>query len=258
MKNRLEDKEYKMETIKLALFLGELLIRNGAETYRVEDSVLRICKSRGYNHVNCFTTPTVIIISDDKFDGLCFMKTIESRGMNLYKISILNNFSREFVNKKDPDMNKEIDRLREIDRMKAYPTPVYLMATGLGSACFAATIGGDQIMTFILTFFTSIVATYVYDKMQKFMSITMFSTVISSIIITFLGVALYRLGLIPHQTGLIVGSIMPLLPGVAFIKAMRDLISGNLISGTARLAEVANILVAIAAGVALVLGVGGV
>ncbi len=61
MVNKLEDKEYKMQTIKLALFLGELLVKNGAETYRVEDSVLRICKSRGYNHINCFTTPTVTV-----------------------------------------------------------------------------------------------------------------------------------------------------------------------------------------------------
>ena len=30
---------------------------------------------------------------------------------------------------------------------------------------------------------------------------------------------------------LIVGSIMPLLPGVSFIKGIRDLISGDLISG---------------------------
>ncbi len=29
MKNRLEDKEYKKQTIKLALFLGELLVKTG-------------------------------------------------------------------------------------------------------------------------------------------------------------------------------------------------------------------------------------
>ena len=121
MKNRLEDQEYKKQTIKLALFLGELLVKNGAETYRVEDSVLRICKSRGYNHINCFSTPTVIIISDDKFDGLCFMKTIDSRGINLNKVSLLNNFSREFVNMVDPDIEEEIEKLHEIDKLKTYP-----------------------------------------------------------------------------------------------------------------------------------------
>ncbi|WP_101773069.1 threonine/serine exporter family protein [Peptostreptococcus faecalis] len=258
MLNKLEDKEYKMQTIKLALFLGELLIKNGAETYRVEDSVLRICKSRGYNHINCFTTPTVIIISDDKFDGLCFMKTIDFRGMNLNKISLLNTFSREFVNKVDPDMDEEIQELHKIDKIKTYPPFFYFLGTGLGSACFAATLGGNQLNTFLLTVMTSIIATFVYDKTLKYSSIIVFSTILSSFIITSIGVLLHNFGIIPQPTALIVGSIMPLLPGVAFIKSMRDLISGNLMSGTARFFEVFVIVTGIASGVALVFGFGGV
>ena len=258
MKHRLEDKDYKMQTLKLALFLGELLIKNGAETYRVEDSVLRICKSRGFNHINCFTTPTVIIVSDDKFDGLCFMKTIVSRSINLEKISILNNFSREFVNKTDPDMEEEIKELRKIDKMKAYPPIVYFLGTGIGSAAFAATLGDNRINTFILAAITSIIATYVYDKTIKYSSIVMFATMLSSIIITFMGVVFSNMGLVHQPTALVVGSIMPLLPGVSFIKSMRDLISGNLMSGTARIFEVLMIVLAIASGVALVLGIGGV
>lgn len=258
MVNRLEDKEYKIETIKLALFLGELLIKNGAETYRVEDSVLRICKSRGYNHINCFTTPTVIIISDDKFDGLCFMKTIETRGMNLNKISLLNNFSREFVNKVDPDMREEIKELHKIDKMKTYPSLFYFFGTGLGSASFAALLGGNQLSTFLLTFLTSIIATIIFDKTLKYSSIVVFSTILSSVVITAFGAFLNNIGLIPQSSALIVGSIMPLLPGVSFIKAMRDLISGNLVSGTARVFEVFLILTAIASGVAMVYGIGGV
>lgn len=257
MPNKLEDKEYKMQTIKLALFLGELLLKNGAETYRVEDSIIRICKSRGYNHINCFSTPTVIIISDDKFDGLCFMKTITTRGMNLDKIALLNNFSREFVNKVDPDINEEIKDLHRIDKMSPYSPIIYLTGTGMGSACFAAMLGGNQIINFCLTFFTSIIATYVFDKTQKYSSITMFSTILSAVIITAMGVLFTNIGLINQPTALIVGSIMPLLPGVAFIKAMRDLISGNLISGTARLFEVLLVLTAIASGVAMILGFGG-
>lgn len=255
---RLEDKEYKMSTLKLALYLGELLIKNGAETYRVEDSVIRICKSRGYNHINCFTTPTVLIISDDKFDGLCFMKTINSRGINLHKIALLNNFSRDFVNKIDPDINEEIKELRQIDKEKGYPTWLYLAGTGIGSASFAAILGGNQILTYILTFLTSILATYIYDKTIKYSSIVMFSTILSSVIITSIGVFFHKIGYIDTPSALIVGSIMPLIPGVAFIKSMRDLISGNLMAGTARLFEVFMIFTAIAFGVAVILGIGGI
>ena len=61
---------YKKEILRFALLLGEQMLTNGAETSRVEDSVLRVCKSRGFKHVNVFTTPTCVIISDEKFDGL--------------------------------------------------------------------------------------------------------------------------------------------------------------------------------------------
>ena len=42
--NQNEELEYKKNILKLALFVGELMIKNGAETSRVEDSVLRICR----------------------------------------------------------------------------------------------------------------------------------------------------------------------------------------------------------------------
>ena len=46
--------KYKKDVLRLAIFAGELMLANGAETYRVEDSVVRICKSRGFYHINVF------------------------------------------------------------------------------------------------------------------------------------------------------------------------------------------------------------
>ena len=45
----------KKEILRFALFLGELMLTNGVETSRAEDSVLRVCASRGYRHINVFT-----------------------------------------------------------------------------------------------------------------------------------------------------------------------------------------------------------
>jgi len=52
---------------------------------------------------------------------------------------------------------------------------------------------------------------------------------------------------------LIVGSIMPLLPGVSFIKGIRDLISGDLMSGVARAFDAGMTALSIACGVGLIL-----
>ena len=75
--------KHKKDLLRLALFIGELMLANGAETTRVEDTILRICKSRGFNHINVFTSPTAIIISDYRFDGYTFMRTIKSRSIDL-------------------------------------------------------------------------------------------------------------------------------------------------------------------------------
>ncbi|MGL5311920.1 MAG: threonine/serine exporter family protein [Peptostreptococcaceae bacterium] len=247
------NQDYKKDVLRLALFLGELMLANGAETYRVEDSVLRICRSRGFYHISVFTSPTVIIISDERFDGLSFMKTIKSRSINLSKISTLNNFSREFVNNSDLPIEEAIEQLRTLGNSSNYPAYVVNIATGLGSAFFACLLGGNNIVNFIFTFITSILAVIFYNKMMRLSSIPAFSSLSASFFIALAGVFFTQIGVLDTPRMLIVGSIMPLLPGVSFIKGIRDLISGDLISGVARAFDAGMTAVSIACGVGFVL-----
>ena len=244
--------ERKKDLFRLALFTGELMLRNGAETYRVEDTILRICHSRGFRHVSVFTSSTAIIISDERFDGLTFMKTIKNRGINLNKINLLNNFSRDFVSNKDLSIEQGIKILKKIEVSKSYDQWIIYIGTGLGSACFAVLLGAT-FADFILTFITSIFAVIIFDKMFTISSISSFSTLAASIFIAVVGVSLSSLGLLSKPNMLIVGSIMPLLPGVALIKGLRDLISGDLISGVARAFDALLTAMAIAFGVGFIL-----
>lgn len=247
------NQNYKKDILRLALFIGELMLANGAETYRVEDSIIRICKSRGFNHINVFTALTVIIISDDRFDGLTFMKTIKNRSINLNKISLLNDFSREFVSNPDLTVESAMTKLKKIDQVYSYPPYIVNCATGFASASLAFLLGGNDIVTFFFTFITSILAIFVFNKMMKMSSISTFSSLVASIVIASAGALLTQLGILDTPKMLIVGSIMPLLPGVSFIKGIRDLISGDLISGVARAFDASMTAIAIASGVALIL-----
>lgn len=247
------NQDYKKDILRLALFIGELMLSNGAETYRVEDSLIRICKSRGFNHINVFTAPTVIIISDDRFDGFSFMKTIKSRSINLNKISLLNNFCREFVANTDLTVQDALLELKRLDEAYSYPPYIVNSATGFASASFACLLGGNDIVTFIFTFLSSICAIFVFNKMMKISSISTFSSLAAATVIALAGVLLTQLGILDTPKMLIVGSIMPLLPGVSFIKGIRDLISGDLISGVARAFDAGMTAIAIASGVGLVL-----
>ena len=105
----------KKDVLRLATFVGQLMLSNGAETFRVDDTVKRICKSRGFSHINVFMAPNTIIVSDDRFDGYTFMKVIESRSINLHKIDLLNDFSRKFVSETDISIEEAIKELKNLD-----------------------------------------------------------------------------------------------------------------------------------------------
>ena len=244
----------KKEILRFALFLGELMLTNGVETSRAEDSVLRVCASRGYRHINVFTTPTCIIIADDKFDGLSFMRTIKSRGIDLNKIDLLNTVSRDFV--QNPEMTTE-EAINKLKKIATLPPPYGIISfyagTAISSACFAYLIGGTSIADFLLTLIISVVGTIIYNGIMKLNSMTFISTLVSSFAIATFGVAFCQIGILHDPKMLIVGSIMPLLPGVAFVKGLRDLISGDLVSGMSRVSEAFLTAGAIAVGVGVVL-----
>ena len=120
-------------------------------------------------------------------------------------------------------------------------------------AFFAGLLGGTNLATFLCTFITSIFAVILYNKIMKLSSIPAFSSLLASTFIAIVGVLLSHIGILDTPRMLIVGSIMPLLPGVSFIKGIRDLISGDLISGVARAFDAGMTAIAIACGVGLIL-----
>ena len=254
MENKISH-DHKKNVLRFALFIGELMLINGAETYRVEDTILRICKSRNYNHINVFISPTAIIISDYRFDGFTFMKTIKSRSIDLNKISLLNNLSRKYVSTPQLNINEAMIELKKINQIKSYSPFAINLCTGFSSAFFAILLDGDNLPTFISTFITSILAVMIYNKMMKISTIPAFSSFISSTFIAIIGVILTQLNILPTPAMLVVGSIMPLLPGVSFIKGIRDLIAGDLISGVARAFDASVTAISIACGVGIILDI---
>ena len=59
----------KNQVMDLAMDLGKILLKSGAETSRVEDTMMRFCRSYGYYDLNVFCTPTVIILGDESPRG---------------------------------------------------------------------------------------------------------------------------------------------------------------------------------------------
>ena len=89
----MEKKHQKMILI-LAVRAGEIMMKAGAEIYRVEDTIERICKACGIDHVDVFAMPTGIFITMDKGvdadDTYTYIRRIKSSETDLNKISRVN------------------------------------------------------------------------------------------------------------------------------------------------------------------------
>ena len=55
--------DYAAEVLNTCLKAGRLMIEGGSETYRVEDTMMRIARNAGITGARCFTTPTGIFMS---------------------------------------------------------------------------------------------------------------------------------------------------------------------------------------------------
>ncbi len=246
------NKENRKKVMALALFAGEIMLRNGAETYRVEDTVRRICVSRRLHHVSAFVTPTVIMLGDDRNDGYTFMKRIEKRSTNLERVSLANAISRDFVEERLTVEEAGL-RLREISSQNSYSVKTRILWCGIASSMFAYLFGGgiaDMLCGLLISSLATALSFVLDDwDMNQFLL-----HVVCSLMIACLAVLAYVSGLGKNLDMIIAASIMPLLPGFSLTNGIRDFIAGDLMSGSSRVFEALHIAVAIAISIGFVLG----
>ena len=82
--------------LKFSSDAGKLMLQSGGETYRVEETVSRICQSFDVDEVEVFASPTAVMISIS-FNGEIhsIVKRINSRGIDLNMVHNINSLSRK-------------------------------------------------------------------------------------------------------------------------------------------------------------------
>ena len=75
--------------------------------------------------------------------------------------------------------------------------------------------------------------------------------IFASMLITVFGIILYFTGLPLHPDKIIIGSLMPLVPGIAFTTSIRDLYNGDYLSGSIHLIDAMLTALCVAAGACL-------
>jgi|GEM_PF-43291 len=258
---RISAKEEKKILI-LAMYAGEIMVKNGSETYRVEDTIQRICRSAGIEYVESLVTPTGIHISVDLKETsvehmLSSLKRIQERLINLDKVSKVNDFSRRFV-MQEISIEEGMRILKRIDEEKEpYSIQFQAISAGIASAFFILLVGAS-LGEFTGALLSTIIMTYALRILLRGGFPSFFAHLAGGMIAAFLAIFIAAIFPEIRMNVMIVGGIMVMVPGVAITNSLRDTVAGDLVSGMTRGLEAMTIAVSIAFGVGFMINLLGI
>lgn len=247
------------DLLEFSADLGAIMLASGAETYRVEDTMERILSFNGERHPETFVTTTGIFICIKNYqdDPFTVIRRIRQRGTNLEKIIAANALSRDFTSGRIT-LKEAMARLEEIKKIKSFKPWLVVVADGVISGGFALMLGSglaDAICATVIGVILGIVL-YFFKRSR---SEAIFEGFLGGFVVAALAVICTGMGFGKEVSGIIVGAIMPLVPGVATTTAIRDLMEGDYVSGVSRMMEAILTAIAIASGAGVALSVlGGV
>lgn len=249
-----------LQTVKICLKAGALMLKNGAETARVEETIERIGLASGMKSVYSFVTPTGIFVSIASGDTqeTRIHRINDGLTIDLTKVAKINHLSRQYE-RGQISMQEVEEMLREIEQGKPeYPAwlrQISAAVSGGGFTIMFAGAWGDFLPGSLCAGLSNYLMEVLDRRMPRFLAVFF-----AAFVGTFLAAILVRLGMGEHFYQISLGALIPLVPGLAITNAVRDLMANDLLSGVARSAEafLTAFAIAVAVAVVFVLQIGGV
>lgn len=236
--------------VNLAAEAGKIMLQNGGETYRVEQTIGMICRAYNIKNTESFVSPTAIITSTTSEEGKnsTIIKRINARSIDLHKVAMVNDLSRKLQG--NPLSFEDFEgELTRILKYPSYSRNLKTLFSGLTTASFTILFGGS-VYDFMIAFIAGMMINRLCDLLARLRVNDFFINVMGGTVAGLIGLAASTLSPIFNQDKIIIGSIMLLVPGLVITNAIRDTIAGDLISGLSRGLEAAVIAGAIAIGTA--------
>ena len=239
--------------LSCVLDMGELLLTNGGEVFRVEDTLSRLCTAYGFQNINVFSITSSIVLTAECSNGKILTQTrrIVTRGTNLQCVAQVNALSRQLCTKPVPvaEFKKKIEDIRT---EKTYSKPIIAMSYALISCVFAIFFGGSW-LDGLAAAISGLVIFFAQQMIGRLHMNNLLENLLVSAFTALAVVVLVKLGIGHSPAKITIGNIMVLIPGIAFTTSLRDMINGDTISGLIGISEAAIKAIAIAIGFALVL-----
>ena len=246
-----------VRTLSLFMDIGAMMIRNGSEVKRVEDTLRRMGAAYGAERMDVFAITSTLVCTMNMPDGrVCSMTrgTRDGTKTDFLKLERINALSREYC-RKPFDMDELKARIDEIEQAAA-PRLRVCVGSVLAAGTLAVFFGGS-----VFDGITAAVFAVMIWLMQVYFAPICTNNILFNFLCSFVtGVLIGVSGrVLPiHPDKVMIGDIMLLIPGLALTNAVKDMFVGDTITGSLRLVESVLWAAGIACGFALAVFITGV
>ncbi len=203
--------------------IGKRLAESGAEAYRVENTVEIILKTFGAHDISVFSIPTLLLIfAKHEKKRLFFSVRIHKTDIDLAEIERMNELSRRMCKSKSfPEIS---------DSDYSYSKVFRLFCAALSTGAFCIYFGGTPLDAVLCS--VPALAISLFENNKPFslgeIAFSFRASLIAGLIACFFEM------IIPgcSSNKIMIGAIMLLIPGLSIGNSIRDLLFGDILSGT--------------------------
>ncbi|MDE6557485.1 MAG: threonine/serine exporter family protein [Clostridia bacterium] len=240
------------QVLELALEVGVGLLSSGGSVSRVETAVDRICRAYGAEEANVAAFPSMIIASVRTADGSqeSYMKRVYSTSNNLALLEKYNQLSRDICYHKYP-VGDALKMCFDLAHSKTRNKWVTIVGSALVAGTYSIFFGGtiaDVLPAFIIAFCMALLSDVLSRRSLNVYASTFLLSLVGGVFSVCLCKLLNIIGLPCQYSYVMIGTIMILIPGLLTTNAVRDMFTGDLMSGTFQLLNGVLLAVVIAAG----------
>ena len=243
--------------LELTVRAGELLLRSGGEIFRVQETMIRIAKAYGAPSLHVFVISNGLFVTLDEGNDIhsTEIRFVPLSPVHLGRVAAVNSLSRAI----EAGQYTLDEAFAQLDTISALPyaKPSWtLMAYAIGCGSFCYLLGGNIIDS--LTAFLSGILLYLFSHLAGKKNLSkIIQNILGSALVTLCGLLFFHFGMGDHMDKIIIGSIIPLVPGVALTTSIRDFLNSDYLSGSIRLIDALLIAACIALGVGATLKISG-
>jgi uncharacterized membrane protein YjjP (DUF1212 family) len=252
------DREELRDVIDLALWAGQMLLQNGADAERVEETVQSLGTRLGAEWVDALVSPNALIVTTSSGEEFrTKVRRVVSMGVNLTIVEQISHLNHRVAEGKMDRfvVRDELTRISEMPR--EYTRWQLVILVGLACAAFSRLFGAD-LPVIIVTFVASAVAMFVRQLLTQHhfnaLLIVMVTAFVAGLIAS--SATFFHLGEQPQVA--LAASVLLLVPGVHLINSIQDIIKGHMVIGLVRGFTGLVISLCIALGLLLAMQLAGV